>query len=146
MAKSKAAAAAATNGGETKETTQTPTKFGNLPSNVEILPNGEIKLKRGRPADPNSDRHRKLEERAQKLAQGIELKRGRPADPNSERYKREMEKKAKLEQGIELKRGRPSDPTSERQQKLREREERIAKYKTIIAEANKAKTSSHEQE
>lgn len=145
MAKSKAAAAAATNGGETKETTQTPTKFGNLPSNVEILPNGEIKLKRGRPADPTSERHRKLEERAQKLAQGIELKRGRPADPNSERYKREMEKKAKLEQGIELKRGRPSDPTSDRQQKLREREERINQYKAMIAAQKKAQSAAGDE-
>ncbi len=109
-----------------------------IPSNVSIDADGNVTLKRGRPADPNSDRYKREMEKKAKIAAGVELKRGRPIDPTSERHQREMEKQAKLDAGIKLQQGRPVDKGSVRQQQLAARAEKLATIKALIAEQESA--------
>lgn len=97
----------------------------------------EEKPQLGRPVNPNSERQKRLNEIAEKRAQGLikrgrpviegsahqqklaaqaerremnggEARRGRPVDPNSPRQQRLAEMKAKQEAGVEIKRGRPT--------------------------------------
>ena len=74
---------------------------------VEIASVVKAEVKRpGRPVNESSTRQVRLNELA-KLREEALLKRGRPANPESARYKRMMDRQAKLEAGVELKRGRP---------------------------------------
>jgi hypothetical protein len=74
---------------------------------VEIASVVKAEVKRpGRPVNESSTRQVRLNELAKLREEGL-LKRGRPANPESARYKRMMDRQAKLEAGVELKRGRP---------------------------------------
>jgi len=66
----------------------------------------EVKVKSGRPTNPNSKRQIELAEKAALREAGL-LKRGRKADPNSKNAIKAAEKAARIASGIEIKPGRP---------------------------------------
>lgn len=107
---------------------------------VLVDKDGNISVKRGRPADPTSDRFKRLQELEEKKAAGLYVGRGRPTNPNSDRQQKLAEHAEKMEAlGLDpdakLKQGRPMNPTSERQLKLQERAKRVAAIKAEIAAA-----------
>ena len=71
----------------------------------------------GRPANPNSARQMKIQERLAKKEAGL-LKRGRPVIEGSERQEVLAKRNEKVSNGIELKKGRPVNPNSKRQMEL----------------------------
>lgn len=80
----------------------------------------------GRKVNPNSERQKRLAEKAAKIASGEIVKRGRPVEGESARQKRLAELQAKAEaNGGVLKRGRPTNGESARQKKLAERQAKI---------------------
>lgn len=80
----------------------------------------------GRKVNPNSERQKRLAEKAAKIANGEIVKRGRPVEGESARQKRLAELQAKAEaNGGVLKRGRPTNGESARQKKLAERQAKI---------------------
>lgn len=68
----------------------------------------------GRPANPNSARQKKIQERLAKKEAGM-LKRGRPVVEGSKRQIVLAKRNEKVSMGIELKKGRPVNPESKRQ-------------------------------
>lgn len=68
----------------------------------------------GRPANPNSARQKKIQERLAKKEAGM-LKRGRPVIEGSKRQEVIKKRNEKVSMGIELKKGRPVNPESKRQ-------------------------------
>lgn len=92
--------------------------------------------KRGRPSDPNSDRHKRLQLQAERKAavEGGELElnksgdlRGRPVNPNSDRQIRLANTVAGAKQG------RPVKADSERQKKIAERLAKLDALKAVVA-------------
>jgi len=75
---------------------------------VEVV---EVKVK-GRPANPESARQKKIADRNAKRAAG-ELKRGRPSISGSKRQAVLAAREAKKAAGLEIKRGRPKTKIEE---------------------------------
>lgn len=71
----------------------------------------------GRPANPNSARQKKIQERLAKKEAGL-LKRGRPVIEGSKRQEVLAKRNEKISNGIELKKGRPINVNSKRQVEL----------------------------
>lgn len=71
----------------------------------------------GRPANPNSARQKRIQERLAKKEAGL-LKRGRPVIEGSKRQETLKKREEKVNSGVELKRGRPVNPNSKRQVEL----------------------------
>lgn len=126
---------------ETNPNALTPgTKIMTSLGEVTIGDDGKPKLRQGRPTNPNSERHKRLEAQAERkaAAEAGEIKfnksgdlRGRPPVEGSDRAKKMAERESKLAAGIELKQGRPVKENSERQQKLKAR---MAQLQQIEAE------------
>lgn len=71
----------------------------------------------GRPANPNSARQMKIQERLAKKEAGL-LKRGRPVIEGSKRQEVLAKRNEKVSNGIALAKGRPVNPNSKRQIEL----------------------------
>jgi len=71
----------------------------------------------GRPANPNSARQKKIQDRLAKKEAGT-LKRGRPVIEGSKRQEVLAKRNEKVSNGIELKKGRPINVNSKRQVEL----------------------------
>lgn len=71
----------------------------------------------GRPANPNSARQKKIQDRLAKQEAGT-LKRGRPVTEGSKRQATLKKRSEKMSNGIEIKKGRPVNPNSKRQTEL----------------------------
>lgn len=71
----------------------------------------------GRPANPNSARQKKIQERLAKAEAGL-LKRGRPIIAESKRQEVLKKRSEKISNGIALAKGRPVNPNSKRQIEL----------------------------
>ena len=71
----------------------------------------------GRPANPNSARQKKIQERLAKAEAGL-LKRGRPIIAESKRQEVLKKRIEKVNNRIELKKGRPINMNSKRQIEL----------------------------
>jgi hypothetical protein len=69
---------------------------------------------KGRPANPNSARQMKIQDRNAKREAGL-LKRGRPVIEGSKRQEIIKKRNEKVSNGIELKKGRPVNVNSKRQ-------------------------------
>ena len=81
----------------------------------------------GRKVNPNSERQKRLADKAAKIASGEIVKRGRPVEGESVRQQRLAELKAKAEaNGGVIKRGRAINGESARQKRLAEREAKLA--------------------
>ena len=81
----------------------------------------------GRKVNPNSERQKRLADKAAKIASGEIVKRGRPVEGESVRQQRLAELKAKAEaNGGVIKRGRAINGESVRQKRLAEREAKLA--------------------
>lgn len=114
----KVKSASALNGATTAVNAETGEK-------VIVVP-ADFKLKPGRPANPNSERQKRLKELEARRAEGAPIKRGRPAVPGSANsLKKAAQEARKLENGGVAHRGRPVDPNSPRQIQLREKAERM---------------------
>jgi len=86
----------------------------------------------GRKVNPNSERQKRLADKAAKIASGEIVKRGRPVEGESARQQRLAELKAKAEaNGGVIKRGRAINGESARQKRLAEREAKLAAGVTI---------------
>jgi hypothetical protein len=79
----------------------------------------------GRPVNPNSARQQRLNELAEKRANGT-CKRGRPVNGESKRQEVLKAREDKVNSGVELKRGRPVVEGSARQIRLAEQAARKA--------------------
>lgn len=96
------------------------------PAQVEAVSETQEQKQLGRKVNPNSERQKRLAEKAAKIASGEIVKRGRPVEGESARQKRLAELQAKAEaNGGVLKRGRPTNGESARQKKLAERQAKI---------------------
>ena len=81
--------------------------------------------KLGRPVNPNSERQKRLAEKEQLKASGVQIKRGRPVVDGSKNQEK-LARRAELAQSGLLtgKRGRPVNPNSPRQMRLKQLEEK----------------------
>jgi hypothetical protein len=78
----------------------------------------------GRPANPNSARQKKIQDRLAKKEAGL-LKRGRPVIEGSKRQEVLAKRNEKVSNGIELKKGRPVNVNSKRQVELAKKAEKV---------------------
>jgi hypothetical protein len=78
----------------------------------------------GRPANPNSARQKKIQDRLAKQEAGL-LKRGRPVIEGSKRQEVLAKRNEKVSNGIELKKGRPVNVNSKRQVELAKKAEKV---------------------
>jgi len=78
----------------------------------------------GRPANPNSARQKKIQDRLAKKEAGL-LKRGRPVIEGSKRQEVLAKRNEKVSNGIELKKGRPINVNSKRQVELAKKAEKV---------------------
>jgi hypothetical protein len=78
----------------------------------------------GRPANPNSARQKKIQDRLAKKEAGT-LKRGRPVIEGSKRQEVLAKRNEKVSNGIELKKGRPINVNSKRQVELAKKAEKV---------------------
>lgn len=111
---------------ESNETTSTQSQVKNVESNTDKI--------LGRPVDPNSNRQKHIKEMEQRRANG-ELKRGRPIVEGCKRQQVLEERAKKIASGVELKKGRPIDPNSPRQVELRLKAERAAARALAVTES-----------